>query len=170
MTGRFLTNGRHTDAGDAARDRARRGFSMPELIMVMVVLGVLAGIALLKLADLRDSARAAEVAHDFRTVLIGAYGHYAEKEDWPADAGPGVVPPALVPFLPASFSFSRAHYTLDYENFGLGGGGAYMVGVTVTSANANLMNRLIRNLGASAVYFVAGNSLTYIIVGADGKS
>jgi len=152
------------------RIRSRAGFTLIELFIVIIVIGILASIALLKFLDLRNTARAAEVAGDFRSVLVGSYNHYAEYNDWPADAGQGVIPAALAPFLPSGFRFSKPYYTLEYDNLGLGGGGAYMVGVTVSSADADLMSKLIRNLGNKAPYFVAGNALTYIIVGSDGKS
>jgi prepilin-type N-terminal cleavage/methylation domain-containing protein len=147
----------------------RGGFTLIELLTVMIVLGLLASIALLKYLDLRNTARAAEVAGDFRSVMVGAYNYYAEFETWPPDAGAGTVPPALVSFLPSSVSFTKPYYTLDYDNVGLGGG-AYMIGITVSSTDADLMAKLIRNLGNKTPYFAAGGTLTYIIVGADGKS
>jgi type II secretory pathway pseudopilin PulG len=135
---------------------------MIELLTVVIVLSVLAGIALLKYLDLRNTARAAEVAGDFRTVTVAAYNYHADNDAWPGDGAPGVTPPALASYLPGSFSFTKPEYTLDYENLGLGGG-AFVIGVTVTSPNADLMSRLIRNLGNKHPYFAAGGTLTYII-------
>jgi prepilin-type N-terminal cleavage/methylation domain-containing protein len=149
--------------------RDRRGFTLVELMTVVIVIGLLSGIALLKYSDLRNTARAAEVVGDFRSVMVGSYNYYSDFGDWPPDAGPGAPPPGLVPYLPGSVTFSKPEYTLEFNNLGLGGG-AYMIGVTVTSGDPVLMNRLIRNLGGKAPYFVAGGTLTYVIVGADGKS
>jgi len=155
---------------NGVRQRVRRaGFTLIELMTVIIVLSLLAGIALLKYMDLRNTARAAEVAADFRSVMVGSYNYYSDFNDWPADAGPGVIPPALATYLPSSFTFAKPHYTLEYDNLGIGAAG-YMIGVTVSSADADLMKKLIQNLGNKHPYFVAGGQLTYIIVGSDGKS
>jgi prepilin-type N-terminal cleavage/methylation domain-containing protein len=141
--------------------RTRKGFTVVELLVVSIVMGVLAGIALLKYIDLRDQARSAEVAGDFRTVMVAAYNYHSETEKWPPDGAPGVTPPTLVNLLPGGFTFSKAHYTLDFENISVGS--ATMIGITVSSSNAHLMSTLVRNLGNKLPYFMAGGSLTYII-------
>lgn len=140
----------------------RRGFTLIELLTVTLVLGVLAGIALLKYLDLRNTARAAEVAGDFRAVTVAAFSYYADYDAWPPDGAAGAPPPALQPYLPGGLRFTKPEYTLDFDNIGVGGG-AYLVGVTVTSSNPDLMARLIRNLGTAQPYFAAGGALTYII-------
>jgi prepilin-type N-terminal cleavage/methylation domain-containing protein len=147
--------------------RQRTGFTLIELMVVLVVMGVLASIAGLKYNDLRNTARAAEVAGDFRVVMVGAYNYYSDNNVWPPDGVTGVKPPALEPYLPGGFTFSRPEYTLDFDNFGVGGGN-YIVGVTVSSANTGLMDKLIRNMGSKYPFFSNGGTLTYIIVGADG--
>ena len=138
-------------------------------MIVTLVLGLLASIALLKYIDLRNTARAAQVAGDFRTVLVGSYNYYSDFNAWPSTSAPGVIPAGFTAYLPGAFTFSRPEYTLQYENLGVGGG-AYMVGVTVSTTDADLMSKLIRNLGSGSPYFVGGGTLTYIIVGSDGKA
>ena len=145
----------------------RKGFTLIELLAVVIVIGILSSIAVLKYGDLRNTARAAEVAGDFRVVMVGAYNYYSDNNAWPPDGAAGVKPPALDPYLPRGFTFTRPEYTLDFDNFGVGGG-SYVVGVTVSSSNASLMAKLIRNLGSRYPYFSAGGTLTYIIVGVDG--
>jgi prepilin-type N-terminal cleavage/methylation domain-containing protein len=147
--------------------RPSRGFTMIELLTVILVLALLSSIALLKYLDLRNTARAAQVAGDFRTVMVAAYNYYADNNDWPPDGAAGATPPALASYLPGGFQFTRPEYVLDYDNFGVGGGN-YIVGVTVSSSSADLMAKLIRNLGTRYPYFSAGGTLTYIIVGPNG--
>ncbi len=103
--------------------RRRQGFTIIELLMVMIVIGLLAGIALLKYIDLRHRARAVQVAADLESVRLAAYGAWYEHNTWPNEAGPGQVPADLVPYLPQSFSFDNPEYTLDWENFAPPGGG-----------------------------------------------
>lgn len=140
----------------------RRGFTLIELMTVVLVIAVLAGISLLKFLDLRNTARAAEVAGDFRTIMVASYNYYAEHDAWPAEGPAGATPPGMASFLPGGFAFTKPEFTLDYENLGLGGGG-FVIGVTLTSPNADLMTRLIRSLGNKHPYFAAGGTLTYII-------
>ena len=145
-----------------ARRRKKNGFTMVELFIVIIVLSVLAGIALLKYLDLRNQARAAEISGDFRSVMVAAYNYHGDHEAWPADGAPGVIPPALAPYLPTSFTFSKPTYQLEFEHVSLGGGLA-MIGVTVTSADADLMKKVKRTLGTTLPFFAAGDALTYII-------
>ena len=142
--------------------RRRNGFTFIELLIVIIVLSILAGIALLKYMDLRNQARAAEVAGDFRSVMVAAYNFHGDGETWPPDGAPGIIPAGLVQYLPSSFTFSKPYYTLDYENVPLGGG-TKMIGVTLSSSDADLMQKLVRILGSSAPYFVSGGALTYVI-------
>jgi prepilin-type N-terminal cleavage/methylation domain-containing protein len=156
-----------------SRARARDGFTLIELLMVMIVLGVLAGLATLKYMDLRHRARAAQVAADLEAVRLAAYGVWYEHNVWPADAGAGQVPLDLVPYLPENFTFAKPEYTLDWENFVPPGGGptaGMQLGVVLVSSNARLTKVLAQNLGNKAPFFVIGGSLTYVIIGPDGRS
>lgn len=144
----------------------RRGFSFIELLVALIVFGILAGISLLRYKDLRNHAVSAAVASDLNGIRLAAYNHWADRESWPADAAPGVVPPELVPYLPQGFTFTRPTYTLDWE----GGGGAVQAGVVVTTADPGLMVVLARRLGGNTPFFVLGATLTYVIVGPTGTS
>ena len=144
-----------------------RGFTFVELMTVIIILGLLAGIAILKYIDLRNAARAAEVAGDFRTVMVAAYNYYSDHNDWPPDGAAGVVPPSLVQYLPGSFRFDKPEYTLDFDNMSRGGPNS-VVGVTLSTQDDDLMRKLKRNLGTKQPYFEAGSTLTYLISGADG--
>jgi prepilin-type N-terminal cleavage/methylation domain-containing protein len=152
-------------------NRRRSGFTIVELLTVMIVLGLLAGIAVLKYIDLRHRARAAAVAGDLRAVQLAAYGAMYETGSWPAEAGPGAVPPGLVPYLPAGFSFVRPEYTLDWENFVSPGGGPAMpfqAGVVISADEPRLMHTLEQILGTKLPFISQGGTLTFIIAGPDG--
>jgi prepilin-type N-terminal cleavage/methylation domain-containing protein len=154
-------------------NRRRDGFTIIELLMVMIVIGVLAGLAVLKYVDLRHRARAAQVTADLESVRLAAYGAWYEHNAWPGDAGAGQVPVDLAPYLPQGFSFAKPEYTLDWENFvppGGGPSGGMQLGVVVTSSNVRLQKTLEQTLGNRLPFVSVGGTLTFIIVGPDGKS
>jgi prepilin-type N-terminal cleavage/methylation domain-containing protein len=146
-----------------------RGFTLIELLTVLFVLGILASIALLKYADLRNNAVAAQVVQEIRAVQVAALNYYAEREAWPPEAGAGAVPTGLGPLLPGPLatSFDRGDYMLDYENFGATGTDV-VIGVAVTTANPKLFAKLARYLGGGSPFFVAGSRITYLIAGPGG--
>jgi prepilin-type N-terminal cleavage/methylation domain-containing protein len=153
--------------------RRRHGFTIIELMMVMIVMGLLAGMAILKYIDLRHRARAVQVAADLESVRLAAYGAWYEHNIWPNEAGPGQVPVDLVPYLPQNFSFVNPEYTLDWENFAPPGGGpsgGMQIGVVVTAATPRLQTTLEQTLGNKMPFVSLGGTLTFIIVGPDGKS
>ena len=153
-------------------NRMRRGFTFVELLMVIVVMGLLSGLAVLKYIDLRNRALAAQASADLETVRLAAYSAWYETGSWPGDVGPGVLPVELVPYLPKGFSFQRTEYTLDWENFAPPGGGTsagMQLGVVLSASNARLSNALVQTLGNKGPFVVNGADITYVIVGPDGR-
>jgi len=147
--------------------RGRQGFTFIELLIVMVVIGLLAVLAVLRYVDLRNHAVASGVVSDLNAVRLAAYNHWADHESFPGDAGAGATPPDLEPYLRTGFDFTRPLYSFDWENNG--GGGGMRVGVVVTSPSNSLMSILARRSNNGQPYFVVGNTLTYVIVGPDGN-
>ncbi len=147
----------------------RRGFTIIELLIVMVVMGILAGLALLKTNDLRNAGIATQVSQEMRAVQVAAFAYYAGKETWPAETGPGAVPEGLGPLLPGQLatSFDREQYLLDYDNFGEGE--ARIIGISAITDDGKLMAKLVSYLGSKApAFFVNGNKVTYLISGPGG--
>ncbi|MBA3659539.1 MAG: type II secretion system protein [Gemmatimonadales bacterium] len=150
----------------------RRGFTMIELLTVITVLGVLAQLAVLRYVDLRHRAVSVQVISDLEAVRLAAYGRYYENQQWAPDYGDGVTPPELTPFLPGGFKFTRSDYTMDWENLvppGGGTSGSMQLGVVVTASNPRLATVLAQNLGNKLPFTVLGNTLTYVIIGPDGR-
>jgi prepilin-type N-terminal cleavage/methylation domain-containing protein len=147
----------------------RRGFTLVEMMVVVVVIGLLASIVTLKYIDLSRTAYAAKVVGEFTTVRLAAYNYEADHNNqWPAPTGPGVVPPEMIPYLPDGFSFITPTYTLDWDNRSPSMD-PYMLAISLTSSDPALMNALAQNLGNNAPYFFAANRLTYILVDKGGN-
>ena len=104
---------RHRPAGDAARRpnlaagirpriRFDRGFSLVEIMMVVLIISVLSMLAVPGIARVKRKAKTAAVVNDFR-VFAAAFEAYAhENGAWPAEAAAGVIPPEMTSRLNGS--------------------------------------------------------------------
>jgi prepilin-type N-terminal cleavage/methylation domain-containing protein len=148
---------------------SRRGFTMLELLITLIVLGLLTSISILKYIDLSRTAFAAKVAGEFTTVRLAAYNYEADHNNqWPTDQGPGVVPPELVTYLPQGFSFVHPTYQLDWDNRSPSLI-PFQLAISMTTSDPRLINALRQNLGTRAPYFFAGNRLTFILIDEGGN-
>jgi prepilin-type N-terminal cleavage/methylation domain-containing protein len=153
--------------------RGRRGFTFIELLVVVLVLSILAGIGILKYIDLRHRALSAQVVGDVEAIRLAAYTRYYETGAWAPDAGAGVKPVELTPYMSQNFTFTRPEYTLDWENFAPanpGPTGAMQVGIVVAASDARLARSLALHLGTRSPFIVTGATITYVLVGPDGRS
>jgi prepilin-type N-terminal cleavage/methylation domain-containing protein len=150
----------------------RRGFTVVELLTVVIVIGVLASIMVLRFIDLKHRAISARATTDMDIIRKAAYSRFYDAGVWPAGSGQGIVPADLAPYLPNSFSFARPDYTLEWQNFVPPGGGpsaSYQAAVRLTSQNPRLMQTLTHTIGSRSPYIMIGNDLLVIVVGPDGR-
>ena len=67
----------------------KKGFTMIELIFVIVILGILASVAIPRLAGTREDAEISTAVANLRTLLGDAAAYYAVKGDFKDAAGAG---------------------------------------------------------------------------------
>jgi prepilin-type N-terminal cleavage/methylation domain-containing protein len=148
---------------------SRRGYTLVEMMVTLVVMGLLASIAVQKYIDLSRTALAAKIAGEFTTVRLAAYNFEADHNNqWPPEEGPGVVPPEMIPYLPNGFSFVDTRYQLDWDNRSPSLI-PFQLAISMTTPDAALINALQQNLGTKSPYFFAGNRLTFILIDQDGN-
>lgn len=81
----------------------RAGFTLVELVVTIVVLGVLAGVALPRLRDYRETSQASMTARTFKNISNALHQYYLDNRMWPADQTVVNTPvPGLDPYLDSS--------------------------------------------------------------------
>jgi len=92
----------------------RNGFSLIEVLVTLVVIGVLAGVAIPRYQGAVTRARAAAILSDARVADLAILDYFADHDAWPPAAEPGEVPRGLQPFLPDGFRFARGKVSFAY--------------------------------------------------------
>jgi general secretion pathway protein G len=88
------------------RRRRRAGFTLLELVVVALIIGLLARVFTPRLLHFRKRGQAAHIVADLGAIRAAAFQFMADSLHWPAASPPGVIPPEIQPFLPPSLRFT----------------------------------------------------------------
>jgi len=87
-------------------DRARGGFTLIELAVVLLVLGILSGLALPRLRQAIVQADAAHVVSDVAAIRNASFRHLTSEGRFPGPSGWGAMPSELSDHLSEDYGFS----------------------------------------------------------------
>ncbi|MEQ8847079.1 type II secretion system protein [Botrimarina sp.] len=81
------------------RRSANAGYSLIELVIVLLVIGVLAGVAAPRLGEASDAAAVEATVQHLKTITVAAEMYRHELGSWPPGALPGQMPEGLDAYL-----------------------------------------------------------------------
>ena len=148
----------------------RKGFTLIELIITMMIVAMLSSIAVPKFREVRRRALAAQIMGDFDVLRHAAMSFYVDSGYFPEPVGPGQSPPGLVRYLPNQFDLVRPQWTMNYESWTAGEAAVFetagtIVGITVTTPDENLGRTAMALIGNAPAFAQSGNSYTFLISG-----
>ena len=83
------------------------GFSIIELLIATVILGILANITIYTYLDALLKAKATKIVTDFKFVEAAVTRYSSQSNDWPRDGSLGREPPELTPYLEGKIDWGR---------------------------------------------------------------
>lgn len=112
----------------------RAGFTLVEIMIVVVIIGLLAAMALPAIARTRAASQSTRFMSDLR-IFTQAFETYAAQNGWPPNAGSGVVPAGMAgEFRAADWTTTKnsigGRWNWDRNNYG----GAAVISVANATA------------------------------------
>jgi prepilin-type N-terminal cleavage/methylation domain-containing protein len=98
----------HPAAVIPSRAARRDAFTLVEIMVVVVIIGLLAAIAIPAFQRVRERSFASRYANDFRQFESAFQRYATEFGQWPPTGPAGTIPAGMTGYLPDSFSTTSA--------------------------------------------------------------
>lgn len=152
------------NGAECRRFDAERGFTLIELMIVVSIIAILAGILIPNFVNARAHAMTAACESNLRSIATAAELYYADQQVYPNS---GNVSTALftvngttylnnVPTDPAASSAAAAY---TFTNTTTGGAAGYTIACPGVHANSTLAKLQGYNSSSSSILYVAGTGL-----------
>ena len=155
---------------NAVGSKKKRGFTLVEIMIVVVIIGLLAAMALPAFQRVRDRSLASRVANDFR-IFTDAFSTYAlDTGSYPPDVTRGVLPTGMEEYIKASVFSEETPIGGNY-NWEMGVQGVQAAvsveGPTVDTNVLELIDEIMDNgdLSSGVVMSRSGGGIMLIIEG-----
>ena len=147
--------------------RVRIGFTILELLLTLIVVGLLSSIAVPKFREVRRRATATQLVGDFGVLRHATLSFYVDSGYFPKEAGSGSIPTGLKKYLPTKYSFKKGQWTMDYENWTGKTSKAFtstgiVIGISFTVPDT-MLGRTAMSLMGNEPAFTVGSKYTFLI-------
>jgi prepilin-type N-terminal cleavage/methylation domain-containing protein len=117
----------------------KSGFTLVEVLMVNVIIGILAGMTMLTIGSATDSAESAKLLNDLRLVKAASLVYYMDEGEWPecSTGGSGFLAGSTPAPMPAGASRSIERY-LDRPFSASGYAGGILVAVDTAAGSSRV--------------------------------
>lgn len=136
--------------------RKAKGFTLVELLIVIIIIGILAGMLLLAVGSATDKAEATKVVNALRNYKSASLMYYTDHNTWPSATGDWTVSLdryADRPLDPAAFNRVMVS-ELSADRFLIG----LEAPITAPLAQPGVQGKLAAQAQASALYNAAGTA------------
>lgn len=91
----------------SAHPSKARGFTLVEIMVVVVIIGLLAGLALVALRHTRERALATRITNDMRQFRTAFQAYALQFDGWPPAGAAGTIPTGMEGYLAAAYLNTR---------------------------------------------------------------
>jgi len=154
----------------AGRGRARRGFTLVEIMVVVVIIGLLAALAIPAFQRVRRRSQNSTTVNDFRVFAQAFETFSTQNGTWPVNLGPGVLPPAMIGAIKGDVWTAPTPIGGQWNWDDALSGFSFTAGISIsnftcTDAQLQEIDAMIDdgNLGTGNFQKVSGNRVTYIL-------